>query len=386
MGLPEHREQFPIGDLLRIEDDEHGLGVPGSTATNLLIGRVRCEASRVADCCRVNAVDLPEYTLSPPEAAETKDRRPRTLGERWLKGRPEQGMLLGNGERRLLAAGKSLGWYDHLGLVATKEHFLTSSPSSSLAQSPSFSAILDRSFLTPCLRLPDATLWERSLCKLAPLRGLSGCREFLSGFPLIPKRLLGLALELPDPLAGDRKLLAQISEGSWLLVVKAVAADEDAALALGEPLDGLHNAARLQLPQHLADHPRFALVLDKIAQLRALLRGGELLVEASGVWYGALHVLDPIDVPADPLRNLSVGRLTLELGPELVVDSGHLPYLLAHVHGHPYGPPFVGDRPLDGLPDPPGGVGGEAEALLGVELVCCSHEAYVALLDEVSEG
>jgi hypothetical protein len=79
--------------------------------------------------------------------------------------------------------------------------------------------------------------WSRSLCKSAPLRGLSGCREFLSGFPLIPERSLGLALELPDPLAGDRKLLAQISEGSWFLAVQAVAADEDAALALGEQLD-----------------------------------------------------------------------------------------------------------------------------------------------------
>ena len=90
--------------------------------------------------------------------------------------------------------------------------------------------------------------WSRFLCKPAPLRGLSGCREFLSVFPLIPEHLLGLALELPDPLAGDRKLLAQIGEGSWLIAIKAVAADEDAALALGESLDGLHKAARLQLP------------------------------------------------------------------------------------------------------------------------------------------
>ena len=33
MGLPEHREQFPVGDLLRIEDDEHGFGMPGSSAS-----------------------------------------------------------------------------------------------------------------------------------------------------------------------------------------------------------------------------------------------------------------------------------------------------------------------------------------------------------------
>src|ERR687894_801943 len=56
MGLPEHREQFPVGDLLRIEE------------------------------------------------------------------RAEHGMPLGNGESRLLSAGKSLGGHDNLGLVATKEH------------------------------------------------------------------------------------------------------------------------------------------------------------------------------------------------------------------------------------------------------------------------
>src|SRR5215211_5307239 len=122
MRLPEHCEQFSVGDLLRIEDDEHGLGVPCSSAANLLIGRVRCEASSVADCCGVNAVDLPEFTLGPPEAAETKDRSARTLGKGWLEGCAEHGVLLGNGESRLLPAGKSLGGHDHLGLVATKQH------------------------------------------------------------------------------------------------------------------------------------------------------------------------------------------------------------------------------------------------------------------------
>src|SRR5215217_8695489 len=147
MDLPEHREQFPVGDLLGVEDDEHSLGMPGSSAANLLVGGVLCEASRVADCCRVNAVDLPEFTLGPPEAAETKDRRARTLGEGRLEGCAEHGVLLRNGEGQLLPAVKSLGGHDHLGLVATKEHYLTSSPLSSLAESPSFSAILYRSSL-----------------------------------------------------------------------------------------------------------------------------------------------------------------------------------------------------------------------------------------------
>src|ERR671916_1476322 len=66
VGLPEHRKQVPVGDLLGVEDDEHGLGVSGPTAANLLVGRVLREASRVADRRRVNAVDLPEPTLGPP--------------------------------------------------------------------------------------------------------------------------------------------------------------------------------------------------------------------------------------------------------------------------------------------------------------------------------
>src|SRR5215218_5763524 len=101
--------------------------MPCSSAANLLISRVRCEASSVADCCGVNAVDLPEFMLGAPEAAETKDSGARTLGKWWLKDRVQHGVLLGNGESRLLTAGKGLGGHHHLGLVATKEHCFASS-------------------------------------------------------------------------------------------------------------------------------------------------------------------------------------------------------------------------------------------------------------------
>src|SRR5215210_6846353 len=56
------------------------------------------------------------------------------------------------------------------------------------------------------------------------------------------------------------------------------------------------------------------------------------------------------------------------------------------MHGYPYGPPLVSYRPLHRLPDPPGGVGGEAEAPVGVELLNGLHKPYVSLLDEVLEG
>src|SRR5215207_7178424 len=127
VGLPEHPQQVPVGDLLAVEDDEHGLGVSGSAAANLLVRRVWGKASRVADRRRVNAIDLPEFTLGPPEAAEAEYSGARALGEGRLEGCAEHGVPLGNGECRLLPAGKGLVGHGHLGLVATKEHSLTSS-------------------------------------------------------------------------------------------------------------------------------------------------------------------------------------------------------------------------------------------------------------------
>src|SRR5215211_3129717 len=158
VGLPEHREQVPVVDLLGVEDDEHGLGVSRTSAAHLLVGRVRREAPRVADRRRVDAVDLPELTLGPPEAAEAEDRGARTLGKGRLKGRAEYGVPLGNAEGWLLPAGKRLCWRSHSCLMAIKEHPLTSSPLSSLAQSPSFSAILYHSCLPPYLRPHEAAL------------------------------------------------------------------------------------------------------------------------------------------------------------------------------------------------------------------------------------
>jgi hypothetical protein len=59
--------------------------------------------------------------------------------------------------------------------------------------------------------------------------------------------------------------------------------------------------------------------------------------------------------------------------------------LLDHVDGQADRAGLVHDRPLDGLADPPGGVGGEAEAALGVELLHRADQAEVALLDQVEQ-
>ena len=55
------------------------------------------------------------------------------------------------------------------------------------------------------------------------------------------------------------------------------------------------------------------------------------------------------------------------------------------MHGDADGAGLVGDGPGDGLPDPPGGIGGEFVALCVVELVHGPDQARVALLDQIQD-
>ena len=55
------------------------------------------------------------------------------------------------------------------------------------------------------------------------------------------------------------------------------------------------------------------------------------------------------------------------------------------MHREADGARLVGDGSGDGLPDPPGGVGGELEAAAVVELLDGAHEADVAFLNQVKE-
>ena len=59
---------------------------------------------------------------------------------------------------------------------------------------------------------------------------------------------------------------------------------------------------------------------------------------------------------------------------------------LDHMDGEANGTGLVHDRPFDGLADPPGGVGGEAEAALGIELFHRADQAQVALFNQVQQG
>src|ERR687897_2620493 len=157
-------------------------------------------------------------------------------------------------------------------------------------------------------------------------------------------------------------------------------------MALGQLLDGLSEPAQLHLPYDRAGYLGGALVLDQLAYLRGVRVRAQWLVKTGGVRQRALDVPDLLHRPLEASRNLLVGGLALRLRRELIVDTGHLADLVPHMHRNPDRTTLVRDGTLHGLPYPPGGVGGEPPAPVGVELLHGLHQADVALLDEVLEG
>ena len=127
------------------------------------------------------------------------------------------------------------------------------------------------------------------------------------------------------------------------------------------------------------------LVLDEVAQLGVLLFADGRLQRDRGL-------ADAQDLPDLAVGHAHLGgdllgqRLAAHVLQQLALHADELVDLLDHVHRDADGAGLVGDGPGDGLPDPPGGVGGELVALAVVELLHRADEAQVALLDEVEEA
>src|SRR5205814_8879550 len=111
--LPERLEQRLVARDGRVEDDEHGLGVAGLAATDLLVARVRRVAAAVADGGRVDARDLPELALGAPETAEREDGAPEALGE-WRLERVAVDVVRGGDGHLRGATGQRALRRDHL--------------------------------------------------------------------------------------------------------------------------------------------------------------------------------------------------------------------------------------------------------------------------------
>src|ERR1700733_10513640 len=73
--FPKHLQQPIVGNLCRIEHDQHRFGVTGAARADFFIGRILCVAAGVANRRDVDAVaEFPELALRTPEAAQSEHR------------------------------------------------------------------------------------------------------------------------------------------------------------------------------------------------------------------------------------------------------------------------------------------------------------------------
>src|SRR5919197_263870 len=117
-----------VCDLRGVVDDQHGLGVAGAAAADVLVGGVRRVAAGVADGGGDDAGRLPEEPLGAPEAAEREDRRARPLGERRTDWLAVDGVALGNPRQRRVPPSQRPVGRDHRGRLSREEHHVTVVP------------------------------------------------------------------------------------------------------------------------------------------------------------------------------------------------------------------------------------------------------------------
>ena len=113
-------EQAVVGDHGRIEDDQHGFGVAGRAAADLVVGRVGREAADVTDGRHMHARQLPEDSLGAPEATQREDRGLEALRPRTVQRAAVDEVVRARVDRRL-APGRGGGGVGHRGR-ATEDH------------------------------------------------------------------------------------------------------------------------------------------------------------------------------------------------------------------------------------------------------------------------
>src|SRR4051794_39099215 len=217
----------------------------------------------------------------------------------------------------------------------------------------------------PCSRLRD----------VAELLGL---RERL-------QLLQRLVLDLADALARDVERPPDLIQRAGMLAAQPVAQLEHPALAVREVLERLAQGLLREDLGGALVRRLGPLVGDELAELGLLLVADRLL-ERYRRLRRALDRVDLIGVDAGDLGDLLGRGLAPELGDELALGPADLVQLLNDVDRDADRARLVGQGPRDRLPDPPGRVGRELEALAVVELLRRANETERALLDQVEEG
>src|SRR5918994_4593825 len=84
----------------------------------------------------------------------------------------------------------------------------------------------------------------------------------------VGKHAYGVLLHLPDPLARDVQLLAELRERGRLPVVEAITPHQHVACPLRQPIYSLLELDGLHLPHHRVGGVGDPLVLDEVPELR----------------------------------------------------------------------------------------------------------------------
>ena len=194
----------------------------------------------------------------------------------------------------------------------------------------------------------------------------------------------GLGLDLADTLTGDTEVAAHLLQRAGAAIVQTKAQADDLFLTGSQALEGLidllgHHGAVRCLAGGLG-----VLVGHEIAQ------GGIFFLahgafQAGGFLRHALDLTHALHAHIHGLCQLLRGGLVAVLVDQLIGGLTHPVDGLDHVHRDADGASLIRNGAGDGLTDPPGGVGGEAEATVAVKLLGGLDQADVALLDQVQE-
>ena len=154
--------------------------------------------------------------------------------------------------------------------------------------------------------------------------------------------------------------------------------------------------ARIEDGQHLRDlrivgfaakrleGSALGLVFHQVTQRRVAFQA-DRLIERGGAIGDGLHVDDLRERDLHRHGDFVVMRLAADLGGQAGGHAAHLRDTVDHVHRKADGLSVRGEGALDGLLDPPGGVGAELAPLIGVEALDGLDQPEVAFADEVHE-
>ena len=126
------------------------------------------------------------------------------------------------------------------------------------------------------------------------------------------------------------------------------------------------------------------MVLDEVTEVGVLLLADGRL-ERDRLLRDPHHTADLVERYLHAVGDLFGRRLPTQLLDQAARGTNELIQGLDHVDRDADGSRLVGDGAGDGLPNPPGRIGGELVAPAILELVDGAHEAEVALLDEIEE-